>query len=507
MFHSPRVWSKNGRILRRFARQSRSASLELGRHSSCTWLWMPAAEAPKAEELPTPDRRFVTLASLLAPVVALGLIALLAVRAHRGPAVHVVTAAVTDGPITRTVMTTGTLAPAKTVDVGTQVSGTIEQLNADFNSRVRAGDVLARLDPRPFDADVMQATAAVAQSEGDLTRLRVATDDARVKLARAQSLASTDLITPADLEAAKTTYQQAAADLNAGDAAVKSARARLEQSRTNRAHAIIRSPIDGVVVNRLVEVGQTLNAAMNAPILFTIADLRHMLLLGEINEGEMGAVHPGAPVTFEIESHAGQQRTGTVNEVRLQPVIDTTAASPTAVATSGVSGTAGAATAPVGTAGVSSSGSTNTAASSGATQATSSSSQPRTSQSTTNAPAPGVVTYTAVVNVDNPDGGYVPGETGLMTFVGEHRDRVVRIPNNALTFRPPADLLKSLGQQEPAVPQQDSKAGRLTRVWMFKNRRFDAVTVRVGVANDSWTELLEGPVRPGDQLVTQAAPK
>jgi RND family efflux transporter MFP subunit len=450
------------------------------------------------------------LASLLAAAIALSLIVLLAVRASRGPAVHVVTSAVTEGPITRTVMTTGTLAPAKTVDVGTQVSGTIEQLGADFNSRVRAGDLLARLDPRPFDAEVMQATAAVAQSEGDLARLRVVADDARVKLARARSLASAELITPAELDAARVADEQAAADVKAGGAAVQSARARLEQSRTSRAHAIIRSPIDGVVVNRLVEVGQTVNAAVNAPILFTIADLRHMLLLGEINEGEIGAVRPGAPVTFVIESHAGQQHTGTVNDVRLQPVVDTTATSSAAVATTGVSATGGTAVGTVGTVGASSGVSNAPAGASGTSQSTSPSSQARTSQTTTNTPALGVVTYTAVVDVENPDGAYVPGETGLMTFVGDHRDRAIRIPNNALTFRPPADLLKALRQQEPPVPQKDAKdprPGRLTRVWTFKDGRFDAVTVRVGLANDSWTELLEGPVRPGDQLVTQAAAK
>jgi HlyD family secretion protein len=113
-----------------------------------------------------------------------------------------------------------------------------------------------------------------------------------------------------------------------------------------------------------------------------------------------------------------------------------------------------------------------------------------------------------VVDVDNPDGAYVPGQTALMTFVGDQRDRAVRIPNNALTFRPAPDLLKSLGQQEPAVTQQnpkDPRPGRLARVWTFKDGRFEALTVRVGMANDSWTELLDGPVRPGDQLVTQAA--
>lgn len=449
------------------------------------------------------------LATLVAVALGLTIIVLLVSHANRGPVVHVATSAVTEGPITRTVMTTGTLAPAKSVDVGAQVSGTVERLGADFNSRVRAGDILAWLDPRPFDADYMQAAAALAQSEADVARLRALADDAGVKVTRARALASTDLISPAELETARVAEEKAAADLKAGGAAERSARARLEQSRTRRAHTIIRSPTDGVVVNRLVEVGQTLNAAVNAPVLFTIADLRHMLLLGEINEGEMGAVRPGAPVTFEIESRAGQH-TGIVSEVRLQPVVDATAASSTPVSTAGVSTTGGSTAGPVGTAGVSSaSGSANgRAASSGTAQTTSPSSQSRSSQA--NAPSVGVVTYTAVVNVENPDGAYVPGGTGLMTFVAEQRDRAIRIPNNAITFRPTPELLKSLGQQEPPVPQEDSRnprRGRLARVWMFNSGRFDAVTVRVGVANDSWTELLDGPIRPGDPLVTQAAAK
>ena len=309
----------------------------------------------------------------------------------------------------------------------------------------------------------MQATAALVQSEADLARLRALADDAGVKLARARTLASTDLISPADLETARVADEQAAADLKAGGAAERSARARLKQSRTRRAHTIIRSPIDGVVVNRLVEVGQTLNAAVNAPVLFTIADLRHMRLLGEINEGEMGAVRPGAPVTFEIESRAGQH-TGIVNEVRLQPVVDATAASSTPVATAGVSTTGGSTTGPVGTAWVSSApGSDNgRAASSGTAPTASSSNQGRSSQ--TNAPAVGVVTYTAVVNVENPDGAYVPGGTGLMTFVAEQRDRAIRIPNNAITFRPTPELLHSLGQQEPPVPQEDSRSPRRGRL-------------------------------------------
>jgi RND family efflux transporter MFP subunit len=461
------------------------------------------------------DRKSAWLAGTIATALALGLIVFFAFRGNRGPVVHVTTSAVTEGPITRTTITTGTLAASKSVDVGVQVSGTVEHLSADFNARVHAGEVIARLDPRPFDADLMQANAALAQSEAEAARLRVLADDARVKLSRAQTLATEALISPADLDTARVAYEQAAADVRAGDAATGSARARLEQSRTNRAHTIIRSPIDGVVVNRPVEVGQTLNAAMNAPILFTIADLRHMLLLGEINEAEMGAVHPGAPVTFEIESRAGEQHTGIVSEVLLLPFVDQTNATTGAATTGGTVGTAGgtpgsgAANAP---AAVATGGTTPAASPSspGQTSQTTNTSQTSNTSQSTNTPRAGVVTYTAVVEVDNPDGAFAPGGTGLMTFAGDKRERAVRIPNNALTFRPTVDLLNSLGQEEPPLPQQDSKdprAGRLARVWMFKDGRFEATTVRVGLANDAWTELLEGPIRPGDRLVTQASSK
>src|SRR5262249_39944638 len=163
--------------------------------------------------------------------------------------------------------------------------------------------------------------------------------------------------------------------------------------------AIIRSPIDGVIVNRLVEVGQTLNAAINAPVLFSIADLRHMRLLGDINEGEIGAVRPGAPVTFEVESQPGQRHKGSVNEVRLHPVLKTAPPS-RAVSTTGVPTTGGAAAGTVETAGVSpESGAQNTPAGpSEPAQTTPPSSQGQTSQAA-NTPATGVVTYTAVVDV------------------------------------------------------------------------------------------------------------
>jgi RND family efflux transporter MFP subunit len=445
------------------------------------------------------NRKFL-LAGVLA--VALGLIALFVVRTRRGPVVRVTTSAVTEGAITRTVMTSGTLAPAKTVDVGAQVSGTVEYLGADFNTQVRAGEVIARLDPAPFDADLMQATAALTQSQADAARLQVLADDARVKLSRTETLASADLVPQTDLENARLAYKQAATDLRAGNAATQSAGARLDQSRANRTHTVIRSPIDGVVVNRLVETGQTLNAAMNAPVLFTIADLRHMLLLGEIHEAEMGAVRPGAPVTFEIESRSGQQYAGTVAQVRLQPLIEQATASPTTgttpgtVGTSGTSPAAGAANAPAG------------AAPSATTQTASTAAPSQTSPSSSTPTTPGVVTYTAVVDVENPDGAFSPGGTGLMTFVSAQRERAVRIPNNALIFRPDPDLLHELGQQELPLERQDPKdprPGRLARVWLFRDGQFDAETVRVGLADDAWTELLEGAVRPGDRLVTQAA--
>jgi multidrug efflux pump subunit AcrA (membrane-fusion protein) len=154
-------------------------------------------------------------------------------------------------------MTTGTLKPARAVDAGTQVSGTIQSLAADFNTRVRAGQVIARLDPATYESHVAQARATLLAAESNVLRLKTIVEDAHVKLERARELAAQDLSPRTELESAEVTSKQALADLRAAEAEARAARAMLAQAQVNRDHTVIRSPIDGVVVNRAVETGQT----------------------------------------------------------------------------------------------------------------------------------------------------------------------------------------------------------------------------------------------------------
>jgi HlyD family secretion protein len=435
------------------------------------------------------------------------------VQIRRGPDLQVATADVTDGPVVRKVLTTGTLTPVRTVDVGAQVSGTIQSLEADFNSRVRAGQIVARIDPSVIDTLVTEADAAVSQGEAHVTRLREVAADARTKLERARTLATADLITRADLDAATVTFRQAEAEVKTALADVLSRRAVLRQARVNREHTVIRSPIDGVVVNRNVAVGQTVTSSFESPVLFTIADLRRMHLLAEIDEAEVSGVQPGEPVTFEIESIGGQSFEGRVAQVRLEPLVQPATASSTPTSGSAV---------PTGTTGSSAAPGTTSASPSSSTTASGASSSSASSQTTTTAGAipatgagpvaassnaTGAVSYTAVIDVQNLGERLAPGGTAIVTLVGAERAGVVRVPNNALTFRPSPDVLSATRQREPAGARAEgvTTARQSARVWKYENGRFVPIELRTGVADDRWTEVLDGEVRPGDRLVTSAA--
>lgn len=414
---------------------------------------------------------------------------------HRRPSLQLSYADVTQGPITREVLTTGTLEPEKAVDAGTQVSGTVQSLEADFNSRVRAGEVIARLDPSVYDAQLMQAQAAVAEADADAARLAVAENDAQVKLDRAETLAKDQLIPMTELEDARVTHNQAIADLRAQQATAVAARAALKQAQVNRNYTLIHSPIDGVVVNRNVEVGQTLAASVQSPILFTIADLTRMNLMADIDQSEVGEIKPGAHVTFQVESLGPRTFDATVAELRLAPNVEE-AASPSGTQTA-VNTTATGADAARGSSS-SVPGLTGTSQSSSAAVGT-------TGLATSN--GPGVVSYTAVIAVANPDGVLAPGTTATITLPVGSRANAVRIPNNALTFRPSTEVFEAIDQTPPPLEvekDQDPVAGRLGYVWTYDNGRFRAIKVRVGLADEEWTELLSGDVRPGDRLVTNA---
>ena len=280
--------------------------------------------------------------ALVALAVGLAVIAVF-VSTRGGGEVQVQTVEVTSGPIVRRPLVTGTLEPARMVEVGSQVSGTIASIAVDFNDSVKAGQVLARLDPASFQTSLTEAEAGLAKARAERAQRQAVLDDARRKLESAQTLAGDEQLARAELDLARTTMLQAEADIKGADAGIRAAQAGIAEARVSLEQTVIRSPIDGLVIGRHVEVGQTIAARVNAPVLFTLGDLRRMRLLADVPEGDVGGVRQGSQVRFVIESIGERSFTGTVAEVRLAPEVtqasstSATGPTPTPTATSGTS--------------------------------------------------------------------------------------------------------------------------------------------------------------------------
>jgi HlyD family secretion protein len=309
-------------------------------------------------------------------ILALGAFALAAGLAlayrSRSTAPHFTTATVDRGEIADVVGATGVLQAVTTVQVGSQVSGTIKDLYADFNSNVKKGQVIARLDPSTFEARVAQARANVMAARAQVDRSSAAINDAKQKYDRARELAAQQLLPQSDLETAKATYDGALAGHEADKAAVNQAEASLNQALVDLAHTVIATPIDGVVLARNVDVGQTVAASFTAPVLFVIAnDLTHMQVNASIDEADIGRVKAGQGVTFRVDAYPEQSFAGTVDQVRLQPVS-----------------------------------------------------------------LQNVVTYNTIITVDNKDLKLMPGMTATVSVIIESRENALRLPSPALRFRP-----------------------------------------------------------------------
>ena len=221
------------------------------------------------------------------------------------------TVTVTEGDIVDTVGATGALEAVTTVQVGSQVSGIIEGLYVDYNSIVRQGDVLMRLDPSLFQTQVEQARANLLRAEADTERLRVSVDDARIQLTRAEDLVRRELIPDTEFEAAHVNLRSAEAQLKSAEAQVIQARAALNQNEVNLEHTVIHAPIDGIVISRLVDVGQTVAASLQAPELFVIAaDLTKMRVIANIDESDVGRIRPNQRVAFTVDAYPPPQGSG-----------------------------------------------------------------------------------------------------------------------------------------------------------------------------------------------------
>ena len=455
-------------------------------------------------------------ALIVALVAGLAVIAAF-VGTRGGDKVQVQTTEVTSGPIVRRALVTGTLEPARMVEVGSQVSGTIAAIEVDFNATVKAGQILARLDPASFQTRLIEAEAGLAKARAERAERQAVLDDARRKLENAQALAGDEQLARAELDLARTTMLQAEADVKGADAGIRAAQAGIAEARVSLEHTVIRSPIDGVVIGRHVDVGQTIAARVNAPVLFTLGDLRQMRLLADVPEGDVGGVRQGSHVRFEIESIGARSFSGTVAEVRLAPALTEAASmsgagsTPTPTATSGTSTSGHAATSGTATSGTATSGTSTGSPASSSTPATAASTSSAASRSTSaqSATRQGVVSYIAVIDVDTANQNVPPGGTAIVTLTAGDRPQAVRISNNALVFAPSAEVLEAVDQTapilEPTAAAAKGSATRRGRVWKFENGQFVPIVVEVGIADDTWTELVSGDVHPGDRLITAAS--
>jgi HlyD family secretion protein len=307
-------------------------------------------------------------------------------RSRQAPEPRVTTMPVTRGDVVDAVAATGTLQAVETVDVGTQVSGTVSALYADFNSIVRKGQVIARLDPSLIQTQIEQQEANVVRSEADLERLRVALADANQKFERAKQMFERSLIPKTDLETAEVNVKSAAAQIRSSEASLVQARASLNNQKVNLNHTVITAPIDGIVISRSVDQGQTVAASMNAPTLFVLAqDLTKMQVLANIDEADVGRMRPGQAVTFRVDAYPTDTFTGTVEQVRLQPAV-----------------------------------------------------------------VQNVVTYSTVIAVPNAELKLKPGMTANVNIEIARKTNVLRLPAAALRFRPTEEMFQVLNQEMPA---------------------------------------------------------
>src|SRR5262245_34652141 len=251
---------------------------------------------------------------ILAALAALGVPAVLveAKASRSGPRFRL--ARVERGDLLVVVHATGTVEPVTQVQVGTQVTGSIQRLFADFNSRVAAGEVLAQIDPAPFRALVDQNRANLIRAQADVGRVRASLVQAEKELTRSRELAKRELISPSDLDAAVAAYDSLVAQEKVAQAVVDQGKATLDSSEVNLPYTTIVSPIDGIVVSRNVDVGQTVAASLQAPTLFVVADnLKKIQVQASVAEADIGRIAVGQAATFTVDAYRDLRFTGKVS--------------------------------------------------------------------------------------------------------------------------------------------------------------------------------------------------
>jgi len=400
-------------------------------------------------------------------------------RAHQAPDVQFKTVALERRKIVGRITASGTLQANVTVQVGSQVSGRISRLYKDFNSQVKKGELVAKLDPELFQAAVAQAQANYASAKAGVVKAEATALDADRQYERAKRLNADNLASLSDLQTAETAAAVARAGIDVAKAGVAQANASLNQANVNLSYTNIYSPIDGVVISRSVDVGQTVAASLQAPVLFTIAeDLRKMQVNTNVAEGDVGRLQQGMPAYFTVDAFPGQRFRGKISAIR------------------------------------------------------------NAAQTLQN-----VVTYDAVIDVDNSELKLRPGMTANATVSYAEKDDALAIPNAALRFKPPPEVAPSASAERARPPRgassralasgsaspssSDAKetpapppiafaptrrgggGGRDTSqdpktIWVLRNNAPVAVLVHIGLSDGTNSELVDGDVKEGEALIVDA---
>lgn len=360
---------------------------------------------------------------------------------------------ITRGDIAVVVTATGTLSAVTTVQVGSQVSGTLQKLNVDFNDKVKKGQIVAQIDPTFLEASVRDAEASLQRANAQLNKSKRAYE--RMKTLMEKNLAS------------QSDYESAITDYESSEASFKQTEAQLERAKINLRYATIKSPIDGVVISRAVDVGQTVAASLSAPTLFTIAnDLTKMQVQTSVDEADIGKVEHGQEVTFTVDAHPDQTFRGTVRQVRLSPKVEQN-----------------------------------------------------------------VVNYTVIIDVPNPELKLMPGMTATVTIQITKRESVLLIPTIALRFNPPENYIEQQkdstqerggdssrserrrqfgdrmqreggGGTDAQAMQRRMQSRGLTRAWIMNERKkLEPVMVRTGISDGTFTEIIRSRLEENQDIV------
>jgi len=393
-------------------------------------------------------RRIILIISVLAIGLTIG--GYVFFNGERKVPVQYRTAAVERGSVISIVSATGTINPVVLVEVGTQVSGMIKSLHADFNSQVKAGETVAVIDPEPFKARREQAISNLEVARSNIARSKADLAQRKRELDRVQSLLPQQFVSQNDVDVALTNYQSAEAQLRVAEAQVRQAGAALNVADQELKYTVIRSPIEGIVVARNVEVGQTVAASFATPNLFLIAlDLTKMQVNTNVSESDIGGMAEGQDAVFTVDAYPGESFTGTIRQVRLAPIN-----------------------------------------------------------------IQNVVTYNVVVGVDNKDLRLKPGMTANVSIVVAQKDQTLKIPNAALRFTPPKSERNRHevdGQVVSAVEghstAKSNKQLSQKTIWkLTEDGSLAPAPVQIGISDGIATEMLSGALKEGELVVVGIEP-